>query len=138
MGATFREGVGMLGLALLGLGFVCHFGLLTSLGAISKSKQLGAWFDAITGRRGSAPKIIARANLLALMVGLPLLFLGFALGDSARRQSCAQECRTRGFTAGVIRGSKQIDPVRPNKHLFVACACTGQGETLELDASTLK
>jgi hypothetical protein len=62
-----------------------------------------------------------------------------AARDARRARACTAACRERGYEEGLIRGSSAMDPRRPGRHAFVACACEGgpAPAPLELEAELL-
>jgi hypothetical protein len=124
----------LIGVVLAGGGFVLLFGLLAKQGALSKSKQFAALSAMASGQAGAATRRWFFLAIAAMGLGTCSIFVGVGAKDAARRRACETTCKTRGYERGVIRGSTEESR---GKHAFVACACEGGGETLELRADDL-
>jgi hypothetical protein len=126
------------GFLVAALGFATLFVLLGRIGGLAKAKQLGAARALAAGRAGRGARIAFFVALGAMGGGTCLTFGGVAARDARRARACVAACRERGYAEGVIRGSVAMDPRRPGRHAFVACACAGgPAAPLELEAERL-
>lgn len=128
------------GVALAAIGFVILFGLLASEDALSKSRQFAALGRLGSGRAGGGKRLAFFLALAAMGFGACGAFAGVAASDNARARACERTCKERGYARGSIRGSTAVDPQKPQRHAFVACACEGgtSSEPLELRADELR
>ena len=113
------------GVLIAGAGFAVLFGLLSSVGALGKSKQLSAIGDLASGRAGGTKRVLFFLALVAMGLGACGAFAGVAASDSERRHACERNCKERGYAKGTLRGSSARDAARPSQRAFLACACEG-------------
>ena len=113
------------GVLIAGAGFVVLFALLSSVGALAKSKQLSAIGELASGRAGRAKRVMFFLALAAMGLGACGAFAGVSVSDSERRHACERNCKERGYAKGTVGGSSARDAARPSRHAFVACACEG-------------
>jgi hypothetical protein len=121
------------GAAMATVGFVLLFSVLAGEGALDKRKQIGALLAVSSGKAGRTNQILLMLSLLLMGLGACGLFAGVAASDAARARACVDMCKERGYTKGVIGGSKTMDPKDPKRHAFVACTCTGGSNPTPLE-----
>ncbi|HVH41897.1 MAG TPA: hypothetical protein VM925_06120 [Labilithrix sp.] len=109
------------GLAIAAVGFAVLFGLLASVSALAKSKQLSALRAIASGREGSGKRALFFFAVAAMTIGSCGVFGGVAKSDGERANACQRMCVARGYAAGRIGRSATPDP----KHPKPACTCTG-------------
>ena len=109
------------GLALAALGFIVLFGLLASVSALAKSKQLGALGTIASGQAGGAKRGLFIFAVIAMVAGSCGVFGGVAASDGERAKACSQLCTSSGYAEGRIGAASKPDP----KHPSPACICSG-------------
>jgi hypothetical protein len=128
------------GVLVAGLGFCLMFGLLASVGALSKSKQLSAFGALLSGRAGTARQLLFFLGIATMALGSCGAFAGVAISDAGRARACEQFCRSRGYARGSLGPSRASDPKYPGRAAFVACTCAGgpAPDPLETRAADLR
>jgi hypothetical protein len=109
------------GLALAAIGFAVLFGLLASVSALAKSKQLSAFGALASGKAGSGKRSLFFFGIAAMALGMCGTFAGVAKSDGERAKACQRTCVERGYGDGRIGPSANPDPKRPGP----ACTCSG-------------
>jgi len=109
------------GLAIAAVGFAILFGLLASVAALAKSKQLSAFGTLASGRAGAGRRALFFIALAAMGIGTCGVFGGVARSDGERAKACQRVCVERGYAEGRIGSSAHPDPKRP----AAACLCSG-------------
>jgi len=109
------------GAMIAALGFATLFGLLASVSALSKSKQLGAMAILAAGEAGGARRLLFFASVLAMVLGTCGAFGGVAASDHERARACQRTCVDRGYAQGRVGPAQKPDRKRPGP----TCGCSG-------------
>lgn len=109
------------GLAIAALGFAVFLGLLVSVSALAKSKQLRALGELASGRAGFGKRLLLFLAFAAMVSGSCGMFAGVAKSDGERVKACVRLCVDRGYSEGRIGPSAHPHPKRP----VAACTCSG-------------
>lgn len=109
------------GLLVAAIGGVLFFALLASVGALAKSKQLGALQAIGSGAAGATKRALLLVAVGAMVLGSCGVFAGVAKSDAERGKACQRTCAERGYASGAIGPATTPDP----KHPSVMCKCAG-------------
>lgn len=124
------------GLLVAAVGFAVLFSLLGSVGALAKSKQIGALRAIAAGDAGSGKRKLLFFALSAMALGTCGVFGGVAKSDGERAAACQHACETRRYALGRIGPAAKPTKGRPGP----ACLCSGgenAGVPFEMPADDL-
>ena len=88
------------GLAIAAFGFIVLFGLLASVRALAKSKQLSALATMASGQAGGRKRALFVLAIGAMGIGSCGVFGGIAKSDAERTTACQRTCVDRGYVDG--------------------------------------